>query len=324
MDAEGIQKVLTELGIDDIKVNRKDVQCACVLADYREGHSDHSNHSGSMGIHINEEDVSVVNCFSCGYRGTMSHMVSMLSMYEGVDYSALIIQIDKMEELDPEYIANNLPEYGQTTYAYVENIVDESLIAPMMGQVPRYILNRGFDLDTLKAWEAGYDEEKSRAVLPVRNSEGALVGMVGRTINNHPLKYYNYFDFDKSRYLFGENKTGAKTGVVVEGLLDAVKLWQYFKKNALLDQYSVVAILGAMPSKAQCSKLIRHFDEVIVFLDNDPAGWTGTSFLGRHLFGKVRLRSVEYPEMVGGDPDSLIESETDIASLLEASDLLLM
>ena len=142
-------------------------------------------------------------------------------------------------------------------------------------------------------------------------------------MNNHQIKYFNYFGFDKSRYVFGEHKVRPGTKlVVVEGLLDTVKVWQRLNQEELLDEYSVVGLLGSEPSKEQCSKLVRLSSEVILFLDNDTSGQMGMNKLAKKLESSVYLKCIDYPENLGSDPDDLVENNVSLKDLFSAAKLL--
>jgi DNA primase len=186
-------------------------------------------------------------------------------------------------------------------------------------------LKRGVEISTLRQWECGFDGVRKRVVFPVRRSDKKLVGVVGRSIHSFQLpRYLNYYEFDKGRYLYGEHLIRDNTSVVVcEGLLDALCVWQSLNQSNALDKYSVVCPMGADLTKFQLDKLMRFTDTVILFLDNDPAGWSGQLSVARGLQDKLLLCAVKYPSLVGGDPASLYNDGVDILKLIESADLLL-
>ena len=276
-----------------------------------------------MGILINPLGPSKVHCFACKYGGTLVTALRDLEKFSGDDYSELIASVERNEDVEPEVIVDQIPAYDSHDERRGERPLDEALLDNICGQAPRYLLNRNFDLETLKTWESGYDQKHKRAVFPVRNSSGDFVGAVGRTINGDRIKYFNYFGFDKSSYLFGENKVKEDTKlVVVEGLLDTVKLWQGFRDQNMLDEYSVVGILGSEASPSQNRKVVGFSDEVFLFLDNDETGKVCEFTMARQLQRKVLLKSVEYPPGVGNDPDDVVNSGTNLRELFDASKLI--
>lgn len=334
MDSDGIQALLEEVRAENVRVYTKNVQCSCFLADWREGHSQGSDHAGSMGISIDPNGKSRVNCFSCHFGGTLVEALSALGRYSGRDYSKLIQSTGKAEELDPEYVANNLPKYDEVTHEekFVPTVVGESVFR-MLNLSPgahASIVKRGIEIATLKEWDTRYDPKHKRVVFPVHCRDSVqsgcastIVGASGRTVfpGGRPT-YYNYFLFDKSQYLFGENFHSKETcGVVVEGILDAVAVRQELKKVGIDQEYCVVGIMGSSASEGQAKKLIRWFDEVVLFLDNDPAGWTGSRKLAVRLQRSLMVRAVKYPKNSPDDPAALMQKGAPIAQLIQDAPL---
>jgi len=323
MNKEEILLVLEHIGADNVQIGSRNVQCSCFLAPWRKGHKSTSDSKPSMGILINSNGPSKIHCFACKYGGDFETALKDLAKFSGEDYSDLIKRVGEFEEVDPSILADQIPAYDEYEIQKKEIKLSETLLEDFRGQTHRYVLNRGFDVETLKEWESGYDNNYRRAVFPVRSRQGVLVGAVGRTVNNHKIKYFNYFGFDKSRYLFGEHKVKEGTSlVVVEGLLDTVKVWQALKDQDLLDRYSVVGILGSDASFDQCRKMVDLANEVVLFLDNDRTGLIGQNKLAVNLQRKVLLKSVDYPDSVGQDPDEVVEAGCSLGELLDTSKLI--
>lgn len=325
MDRDGILWVLEKLGARNVLPKGQNVQLSCPLAGWRKGHKGVEDGKPSMGVMINPRGESLVHCFACQFGGSLENLVLELHRLRGEDLTDVLLKVSEMEEQDPAWLAESVQDYDAPVDSYEEKLVSEMELAPMMGKTHRYLLDRGVEIETLKAWRGGFDEVKKRVIFPVRRRDGGLVGAVGRAIHDEQKpKYLNYFAFDKGRYLFGEHLVKAGTAVVVcEGLLDAVCTWQALGKSGLLDRYSVVSFLGANATVFQLRRLVKYTDEVILFLDNDPAGWSGQLAAAKFLQDKLVLRAVRYPTTVGGDPASLVEEGVDVGALVVGSDLLL-
>lgn len=323
MNKEEILLVLDHIGATNIQTGTRNVQCSCFLAPWRKGHRSATDSNPSMGILINEKGSSKVHCFACKYGGDFEKALKDLAKFSGEDYADLIKRVGEFEEVDPSVLVDQIPAYEKYDKQKKEIKLSETLLDDIRGQTHKYLLDRGFELETLKEWKSGYDSNYRRAVFPVRNQKGDLVGAVGRTVNDHKIKYFNYFGFDKSRYLFGEHKVKEGTSlVVVEGLLDTVKLWQGLKNQGLLDRYSVVGILGSEASFGQCQKMVGLSNEVILFLDNDQTGLSGQTKLAVNLQKKVLLKSVDYPGSIGNDPDEVVDAGYSLSELLDTSKLI--
>jgi len=337
MNRESILDILDELGAENVIPYKKNVQCSCLLAKWRGGHSFGSDHAGSMGISIDSEGVSLVHCFSCGIRSTLERTVHLLGKYSEKDLSNIIQRISVIEEPDVEDVVNSIPAYTTTgeqlSLLMVEKpkILGECLLRMLfVPGVHKYLINRGFDIDTLKTWECYLDRFRKRVVFPVRTKtsdkmSGNLVGAVGRTVTDSNVKYFNYFKFNKSRVLYGEHRVNqSKAVVVVEGILDTLAVWKALKDADKLDDFSVVGLLGANASEYQSSMLHKKFEEIILFLDNDPAGWTGQRALAKALQRKMLVRAVRYPQRFIGDPENLIRKNIDVVSMIVNADLIVI
>lgn len=328
MDRESIVRVLEAICADNVLPHGQNVQCSCFLAKWRRGHKSERDSKPSMGISVDANEDSMVHCFACNYGGTLEMAVGLLQMLSQEDYSHVMRMIVEAETADPEYLAQSFPDFEEDPSKYEDTLVDEALIQPMMGIGHGYILDRKFEIETLKAWQVGYDEKKQRVVIPVRSREGSLVGMVGRTVlQTAKPKYLNYFEFDRGRYLFGEHKVVPGTALVVcEGLLDPVAVWQALNHANLLGSYSVVSPLGSQTTKHQRNKMVQCSDEVIMFFDNDTAGWEGQEQVASKIQGRVILKTVKYFDPVGGDPAELLEmgKEDEIVRMVQNADLLVV
>jgi len=325
VDKREILLVLETIGAENIQIGQKNVQCACFLAPWRSGHRSDEERSrrASMGVQIAPNGESKIHCFACKYGGTLKRSIEDYSRLSGEDFSELIQKVGDYEEIDPSILTEMIPEYDEHEKRPPEIVLGENILDGIRGFGHTYLLDRGFDLETLKQWECGYDSKTKRVVFPIRDNQKRLVGAVGRTVVNHKIKYFNYFGFDKSRYLFGEHLVTEGTAlVVVEGLLDTIKVWQKLKAERALDRYSVVGILGSDASKAQCQKLLLYSNEAILFLDNDPAGLQGQNKLALIMQEQVLLKSVDYPDSVGHDPDDVVEHGCSLSELFNTSKLI--
>ncbi len=133
--------------------------------------------------------------------------------------------------------------------------------------MPDWFMNRGFAWNTVLHWNIVYDRLKDAVVLPVF-WQGEMVGIIIRNTNPALPKYENS-EFKKSEIVFGEYLTQKPFIILVEGVLDALWLWQL--------GYNAVSILGSSISQRQVEILREHrFGEVVLALDNDEAGRHGT------------------------------------------------
>jgi len=326
MNREGILWFAERLNLQVVTPNAGNIHVSCPLSPYSTSHKSLIDRKPSMGIEVRERGVSSVHCFACGFGGTLSHLMHRM-LKEDVDrnfYLKLLDEIEKREEEDIEYLAEQIGEYEETVEEE-EDVMDERVIRPWMKRTHKSLLGRGVSVDTLRIWECGYDRPYRKLIFPVRNYRGELVGYVRGSVDGSFPKYANE-GFRKGKYLYGENlvEEGASL-VVVEGVVDALQVWAALKEAKLLQQFSVVALLGALATRDQAKKILEFTDEVIYFLDNDIAGKDGMFQTSKKLYrtGIVQKR-VDYPLMYAeGDPDMLVRSGVDVVSLIQGATLLI-
>ena len=157
-----------------------------------------------------------------------------------------------------------------------------------------------------------YDRFRDRAMFPIRNERGHIIGFGGRVLGKGEPKYLNSPEtplFHKGRELYGlhEHRRSIQQAdrvIVVEGYMDVVMLDQHGIDNA-------VATLGTAVTADQAARLLRLADEVIFAFDGDQAGrkaaWRALeNSLPQAQDGK-RLAFLFLPE--GEDPDSFVQTQ---------------
>lgn len=252
---------------------------------------------------------SLFYCHTCQSKGNMLIMSQEIEAYEGRDLSELRKFISDTEDeglLSRLDILDDEPE----KVLRQDEVWDEGELDNFKGKVPTYVFERGVTVEVCKKFEVGYDEREKRLVFPVRRlGDSALVGMVGRALSGGP-KYKNYWNFKKSNYLYGENLVGEGDLIVVEGMLDVLRL-------ASLGVENVVGTFGAMPSKHQAEKIIDLCDDntLTIIYDGDDSGDKGTRRLLRHLEDSVLVKVVSLEK--GVDPGDL-DSETLANAITQA------
>lgn len=331
MDSRMIVEILEDINARQIQAHSKNVQCCCFMSPYRRAHRFGQDRRPSMGVSINSAGFSLVHCFACQYSATLLVALEELETKSGVDLSEVIAKARSFEQLDPDAIVRSVKRESEKERKEIivdEALLDEYEVVRKDGSVQKVklvpgahqsILDRGLSIETLRAWGSRWDATFGRVMFPVRNFNGQLVGGVGRAVFQSRIKYFNYYHFDKSLYLFGEHMTSRNRPVVlVEGQIDAILLWQYFKENAV--DADVVALAGSIPSKHQLQKVVRNWDTVVLFMDNDFVGWDGAKTIARSIQHKVLLKVVTYPAE-GGDPAELVQQGVDVKTMYERASL---
>lgn len=169
---------------------------------------------------------------------------------------------------------------------------DEELIAA-------FLLARGRSGGT-------YDVFRNRAMIPIIDIRGNVVGFGGRVLDDSKPKYINTestLAFSKSRNLFALNfakNTGRELNLC-EGYMDVIAMHQAGFTNT-------VAALGTSFPEEQMQLIARYADRINLIFDADGAGQKAT----RRAIDNLRrtgldVRVVTIPD--GKDPDEFIRNK---------------
>lgn len=181
-----------------------------------------------------------------------------------------------------------------------------------------YMLGRGFSSAMLNKWQIGFDDWSGRITIPIYDAAGILVGIKGRAWQQDAeLRYitigdalgrppkYGFNTYMKSMHVFGLNRLRmGSSPVLVEGELNAIALDQL--------GYDAIAVAGAAFSDRQAELIISRCKEITLYLDNDPAGITGTIRVAEALDPYMPVRVI-----IGAPADAaaMLVSNRSIAGL---------
>lgn len=207
-------------------------------------------------------------------------------------------------------------------------ILDDEII-DIYRLAPRALLDQGFEKNTLRHFEVGFDKQNLRITFPLRNLYGDLVGISGRTIFDSDRRYKIYDreliarpDFNvPSTYTMDSVKQSIlwhahiirpvlfrEEGaiIVTEGFKAAMWVWQAGYQN-------VTALIGSAVTDFHAEILATYTKTVVMFLDNNEAGRKGTFFGARKLEQKGLIPLIaRYPDD-RQQPDGLTSEETKTA-----------
>ena len=219
-------------------------------------------------------------------------------------FSPFLGEAEKLEEPDLDFMLSEVPAYDAVPSVRVEDLIPEAAYDQFRGVYHPYLKWRGITLDTAKAWESGWDDQDRVVTFPVRNAKKELLGVTGRFVKPRGKPYRIYWSRDRRSWLFGEQLVvpGTKL-IVVEGVLDAVIVWQALGERR--SEFSVVALLGVGFTNDQLDKLVSLADTAILFFDNDNPGAGGYKRMVEAIGRRIHLLFVPYPEGVKDPGDAL-------------------
>lgn len=236
---------------------REDWKCNCPF---------HDEKTPSFFIH---KQRLICHCFGCNIGGLVTYMVAYK---KGVS----VDEADRLLGVNSEVL--NLERHVEPSLK-----IEEYPLSWLGGwkklKSSKYLSNRGFKDRTIQAFGARWDPISKRVVFPFIR-DGKLWGAAGRATDNREPKWSFYWDTKKSRFLYTAPKPETSKVYVVEGILDAMWLYQH--------GYHAAALLGAHCSDFQRLQLIKNYDKLVLVLDNDHAGIKGTESLLRVISTDVK------------------------------------
>ena len=295
-----------------------------------------------------DEQKQVYHCFGCKAGGSVIQFVmdiERLSFSEAVAFLAdqLHMPLPEMQN-DPAYekrrtlkeriyLANRTaarmyhqllwqPESSAILHYLQQRGLSDAVIrrfgigaAPPSAQVGHRLMEEGFTEEELV--QAGlmlrregrtFDMFRNRAMFPIIDTYGNVLGFGGRAMGDAMPKYLNTSDtpaFNKRYTVFAANLLRQASGrtrvILVEGYMDVVALAQFGVEG-------VAATLGTALTPEQARLLHRFAPEVYIAYDGDRAGQKAILRGLEVLEGEnVPVRVLDFPG--GLDPDEFIRQE---------------
>ena len=295
-----------------------------------------------------DEQKQVYHCFGCKAGGSVIQFVmdiERLSFSEAVAFLAdqLHMPLPEMQnDLAYEkrrtlkeriYLANRTaarmyhqllwqPESSAILHYLQQRGLSDAVIrrfgigaAPPSAQVGHRLMEEGFTEEELV--QAGlmlrregrtFDMFRNRAMFPIIDTYGNVLGFGGRAMGDAMPKYLNTSDtpaFNKRYTVFAANLLRKARGltrvILVEGYMDVVALSQFGVEG-------VAATLGTALTPEQARLLHRFAPEVYIAYDGDRAGQKAILRGLEVLEGEnVPVRVLDFPG--GLDPDEFIRQE---------------
>ena len=185
----------------------------------------------------------------------------------------------------------------------------DDLLGALRGKFSPALLQKAGLVLERQGKEGHYDRFRNRAVFPIPNESGKVVGFGARALDGSEPKYLNSPEtpvYSKSRILYGlswarDAMAREKRAVLMEGYLDVARAIEHGVLGA-------VATCGTALTGLHARLLGRWAETIVLNFDQDEAGQKAArKSLEVLLEEGLRVRIVELPE--GHDPDTYLKAE---------------
>lgn len=251
MTVEEMEETLNRLQIEVVSISGIELQAHCPAHLQRTGKEDRNPSwwiNSDTGAHI---------CFSCGYKGGLQSLVSLVQNIEFQDVDSWLDSGDR--KLSAALIKATKPKevFQEVTH------ITESMLSAFVEPPSEALLSRGLSNNAARYYEVLWDVRNSNWITVIRDMHGKLLGWQEK---GHLSRYFRNYPkgIQKSISLFGYNQFSGGDMIVVESPLDTVRL-------ASVGILGGVSTYGSVVSDAQF-KLITSAERIIFAMDNDDAG----------------------------------------------------
>jgi hypothetical protein len=197
-------------------------------------------------------------CFRCDAKGNSKMLVKRM----GGTYTDPVVSVEAIRKHMDRLRTIKKREGRETA-----RVLDETVLRRYNFPDDYWSVVRGFSDKVIEEFQLGYDPIKNRNIIPFRNDDGELLGVIERLKDpNVDIRYIYYEGFDRKNSLFGSWRVRGERRIgIVEGSTDVV---------AMADaQRLTVAQFGSSISSGQIRLLHRlGIHELVMFYDYDEAG----------------------------------------------------
>lgn len=274
--------LLEEFGARNVTERGEEIVHSCLLPFGR-----HPNGDRNPSASINWEKLTY-SCFVCGGGGLLWFIDTMRS---GTGTSS---PGKAREWLAEKTGIGGVQELG-ALLAYLDAVYEKRVhTVPVMPRYDAKILDnwrfihpylteiRGISEGNLITHNVCWNPDENRIVIP-HFWDGRLVGWQARRLGKEGPKYQSTPEFPKDRTLYNYDPSVADV-VVVESPMTVI---------ARTHQAHLEATFGAMVTTHQMEAIHRHRGRIILWFDNDEAGWWATEQVGEWMSQRGTVWAVD-------------------------------
>jgi DNA primase len=257
-----VEATISAVGIDSEGETTNDFLCFCPFHGNR--HSPSFSVSKTSGAYI---------CFnhSCGATGTLVDLVKKIPRRDGkfrTEFESRRLILKKKSETQQAFEDELLKAFEPVVdfKEFSQDVLDRMYTDFWENpEAVRYMVeDRGFEEETLNSFRIGFSAKKDIIAVPMHNSSGMPVGVIGRPADKENKFFKNSRGLPTSKTLWNLHraKRHGDTVIVCEASFDAMRIHQAGYPN-------VVACLGGNFSPYHFDLLDKHFSTIVIMTDFD-------------------------------------------------------
>ena len=302
------------MNVDNVKNNIDIVE---VISEYTELRPEGKAYKGLCPFHGDKNpsmyvypDSQSFYCFSCGAgrkdNNGGSDVIGFTMGIEGMTFKEAMIYLAEKHGID---IGKEYSEYPDIRRYRQKIINQQSVYSDALRSSKRaqnYLKSRNITGDEALKYEIGYDKDKDRISIMIRDNQGMPSGFAFRALGDEKNKYINSRDskiFKKGKVLYGLHEcrkvireSGQKYLVLTEGYFDVISLQRH--------GIPACAVMSTSLTDGQIDAMKNVTKDVVVMFDGEENG--------RREERKATLKLMEeglnvdiVTDLKGKDPDEL-------------------
>jgi len=284
---EYLTNLLSSYGCRGITYTDTEVWCQCPF---------HWNRSNFKTFSVNYKEVThngnvgyFFYCYSCGESGSIYKLISHI---ERCGYKKSVKILNKETDIGTvsvERLLRELSNLNNSETPY-DNILKEiSMPNVAVNQKPLYdylhkrsrmhhrVLKVDYSVKKHELYYCDKGREAGRIIFPIRSVTGECVCFNDRSIrDNIKAKSLNIKGLPYGKLLLGMDYKKNNNAIIVEGVFDKLQVECALLRYKHHKKYTVLGMMGTYMTDERIKYLVKYYNKVILFFDNDDAGRKAT------------------------------------------------
>jgi DNA primase len=270
----------------------------------------HDDKTASMQVNLEK---NFYKCHACGKKGDQIQLVQDYGSL--TKHEALLKCAQMIESTNPTAEINEKPK-PKENINYQEIFTNLKPKLNLSSKAKDYLKQRNLNPENLEiGYNTGkeYDKLKCCLIFPLKNENGEITSLYGRSIYDNP----------EAKHFYTTNRTGLYPNypkpettklILTEAIIDTATLLQI---QAITETYEILSCYGTnglTTEHLEAIKNLENLEEIIFFFDGDTPGNEAVlkhamSLRGTKQTQQLKISKVETPE--NEDINSLLQGHTE-------------